>query len=297
MRLFPLLAFPLTFTMLSAQPAPSAREAIAAIAAEAHATVGVACGVSSAARFDCAVNPDSHPPMQSVFKLPLALTVLHQVELGRFTLDQPARFLPSDRILPTVYSPLQTAHPEANVDVPLRDLVRGAVSVSDNVAADILLRLIGGPQVVQAYLASLGIQDFQLLDDEKALHADQQLQFRNWISPRAAVSLLLRLAQNSPLNAADTQALFGWMEASRITGRIKAGVPAGTVVRHKSGTSDSVLGLAYATNDIALMTLPDGRFLALAVFLTNSTDGDTQRDAIIARIAKAAYAAAVESGL
>ncbi len=273
-------------------PGKTLKETVTALAGEANSTVAVACGLSRRT-IDCDVNPDHHPPMQSVFKLPLAITVLHQVEMGKFTLDQPVRFLASDRILPTVYSPLQTAHPEANVDVPLRDLLQGAVSASDNVAADILLRLIGGPPMVQAYMASLGVTDFHLVDSEKGLHEDQQLQFRNWMSPRAAVALLLRLVKDSPVNAGDTQALFGWMDSSRIGTRIKAGVPEVTVVRHKSGTSDAVLGLAYATNDIGLVTLPDGRFLAIAVFLTNSTDDAAKRDATIAKIAKAAYEAAV----
>ena len=58
------------------------------------------------------------------------------------------RFLPEDRILPHVYSPLQDKYPDGDVDVPLRELLRLDVSLSDNVvAADILLRLVGGPNV------------------------------------------------------------------------------------------------------------------------------------------------------
>ena len=104
--------------------------------------------------------------MQSVFKLPLAVTILHLVEQGKLTLDQPVRFLPADRILPSAYSPLQTQHPDANIDLPLRELLRLSTTLSDNVAADILLRLAGGPPAVQAYITSLGIQDFHLVDNE-----------------------------------------------------------------------------------------------------------------------------------
>jgi beta-lactamase class A len=64
-------------------------------------------------------------------------------------------------------------------------------------------------------------------------------------------------------------------------------------VAHKSGTSDVDAGLAHATNDIGLITLPDGRNLALAVFITDSRADDATRDKIIARIARAAYDAAV----
>ena len=52
--------------------------------------------------------------------------------------------------------------------------------------------------------------------------------------------------------------------------------------------------MAYATNDIGLITLPDGRRLAIAIFVTDSAADDTTRDAVIARIAKAAYEAAIE---
>ena len=62
---------------------------------------------------------------------------------------------------------------------------------------------------------------------------------------------------------------------------------------HKPGTSGMDHGLAAATNDIGLITLPDGRRLAIAVFVTDSTADDATRDAVIARIARAAYDAAI----
>ncbi|RXH57931.1 class A beta-lactamase [Granulicella sibirica] len=279
-------------TTKKTQPPPPLKQAIATIAADSDSTVAVACALPNA-QLDCSLNADSHPPMQSVFKLPLAVTVLHFVEQSKLSLDQQVRFLPADRI-PSGYSPLQDEHPAPNVDVSLRELFRLAVNLSDNVAADILLRVIGGPQVVQAYITSLGIKDFHIVDGEHGLYLDAQNQFHNWISPSAAVQLLRLLADASPLTPADTQLLFGLMETSPMAPhRIRDGVPPGTVVRHKGGTSQTILGLTYATNDVALITLPDGRTLALAVFLTNSTDDDKTRDATIASIAKAIYEAAI----
>ena len=128
--------------------------------------------------------------MQSVFKFPLALVVLHQVEEGALSLDQRVRFRPDDRILPQTYSPLQEKYPDANVDVPLKELLRLAVSQSDNVAADILLRTIGGPKAVTDYVASLGIAGFHLEDGEHGLHRDYTTQYRNWFTASAAVQLL-----------------------------------------------------------------------------------------------------------
>jgi beta-lactamase class A len=109
-----------------------------------------------ASPLNCDLNPDAQPPMQSVFKLRLAVTVLHQIKEGTFSIDQSVRFLPQDRILPHVYSPLQDKYPHAGVDVPLRELLRLDVSLSDNVAADILLRLLGGPAAVNLTLPRSG---------------------------------------------------------------------------------------------------------------------------------------------
>jgi beta-lactamase class A len=58
---------------------------------------------------------------------------------------------------------------------------------------------------------------------------------------------------------------------------------------HKTGSSGTVNGMTAATNDIGLITLPDGRRLAIAVFVTDSSAEDATRDGVIARIAKAAY--------
>lgn len=62
---------------------------------------------------------------------------------------------------------------------------------------------------------------------------------------------------------------------------------------HKTGSSGTENGVTFATNDIGLIALPDGRRLAIAVFVTDSKADETTRDALIASIAKAAYAEAI----
>jgi beta-lactamase class A len=232
--------------------------------------------------------------MQSVFKLPLALTVLHQVEQRTLSLDQPVRFLPQDRI-PRAYSPLQDQHPNGGVDVPLRELLRLDVSLSDNVAADILLRLVGGPEVVNTYVAALGVSGFHLQDSEAVLHHEVSAQYRNWFEPAGAVQLLRAISDNSPLTREHTDLLLGWMTPAVPTKRLDGDLPAGTRVAHKSGTSGVDNGLAHATNDIGLIPLPDGGRIAIAVFVTDSTADEATRERVIARIARAAYDASSQS--
>jgi beta-lactamase class A len=142
-------------------PSESAlQKKIREIASEARGKVSVACSLPKSS-LNCDLDPHAHPPMQSVFKFPLAVAILHEVELGKLSLDQPVRFHPEDRI-PHAYSPLQDKYPEAGVNVPLRELLRMTVSLSDNVAADILLGLAHGPDAVRDYIASLGVAGFHL---------------------------------------------------------------------------------------------------------------------------------------
>jgi beta-lactamase class A len=287
------LALLFTLFAVSALAQESVKQQIRAIAREAHGKVSVACSLPGSA-LNCDLNPNARPPMQSVFKLPLALTVLHQVEQKTFSLDQPVRFLRQDRILPHVYSPLQDQYPDAGLDVPLRELLRLSVSLSDNVAADILLRLVGGPKAVNAYIAALRVSGFHLQDSEAVLHHEVSAQYRNWFEPAGAVQLLRRISNNSPLTSEHTDLLLGWMTPAVRTKRLEGDLPAGTRVAHKSGTSDVDDGVAHATNDIGLIPLPDGRRIAIAVFVTDSTADESTREQVIARIARTAYDASLQ---
>ena len=277
-------------TLAAAQPDLHAR--ILAAAAPAQGKVAVACALPGVP-LDCALAPASTPPMQSVFKLPLAVAALHQVEQGTLTLDQPIRFLKSDLLPQGSYSPLQDKYPTAEADIPLRELLRLSVSLSDNAAADVVLRIVGGSAVVDRYIASLGVQGFVLKDNENVLHRELMAQYRNTFQPQGAVQLLRRISDVSPLNPEHSRLLLEWMVPSMKATRIKAGVPVGVTVMHKSGTSDVTNGLAHATNDIGLITMPDGRRLALAIFITDSRADDKTRDTVIAEIARAIYDAAI----
>ena len=294
---FPLALLVLLFiaqpsTPLTAQQA--LQKQIRDITKDAQGKVSVACSLPGTA-LNCDLDARSHPPMQSVFKLPLVVAVLHQVEQGKFRLDQPIRFRKQDLILPKPYSPLQDEYPNGDVDVPLNRLLQLTVGLSDNTAADILLRLAGGPGVVSEYIASLPVPGFHLEDGEHELHRDVQAQYRNWFEPAGAVQLLRVISDHSPLTAQHTSLLLGWMLPATPTGRLDGALPKGTVVVHKSGTSDVDNGVCHAFNDIGLITLPDGRKLAIAVFITNSTADEAARKKVIARIGKAAYDAALSS--
>lgn len=82
--------------------------------------------------------------------------------------------------------------------------------------------------------------------------------------------------------------MIGWKLLLPGPTESKASFPR-TIVGHKTGTSDTRNGITYATNDIGLITLPDGRRLAIAIFVTDSKAAEATRDAVISGIAKAAF--------
>jgi beta-lactamase class A len=300
------LLLPLTLaSTLIAQPSLQSR--VATIAATIPAKVSVACSLPHS-QINCDLNPDANPPMQSTFKLPLAVAILHRADEGKLfpnqrpgqsleeVLDIPVHYLPVDVIPPPNYSPLQDKYPQGNVDVPLRELITLSVSKSDNTASDILLRILGGPSALDSYIHSLGITGFHVLDNEKNLHATNSLQYRNTFSPRAATQLLRLLADRSPLSPASTRFLNEIMlNATSGPHRIHGNLPEGTPVAHKTGTSGTNNGMDAATNDIGLITLPNGQRLAIAIFVTDAHATPEAIEAVIAQIARAAYDEAIKS--
>jgi beta-lactamase class A len=300
------LALLLAFAPLSCIGQPELQAKVAAIARAAEGTVSVSCMLPGT-MLNCDLNAHHHPPMQSMYKLPLALTALHLADEGKLlpnqsqgesmnvTLDRTVRFLPGD-IIAHSYSPLTDRYPGANVDVTLREVIRLAVAESDNGAEEILVRLVGGPPAVQSYMQSIGIANFHLLYSEADLDRDENLQYEDWIEPAAAVQLLERLVNNPPLSPIANAFVLRTM-TDAVTGpdRLRAGLPAGTLLAHKTGSSGTHGGITAATNDIGLISLPDGRRFAIAVFVTDSRADEHTREAVIARIARVVYQEAIHT--
>ena len=255
---------------------------------------------------DCDLNPHNHAPMQSMYKLPLALTALHMADAGTLlptqrsgestdtTLDRMVQFLPTD-IIPGSYSPLTDRYPKAGVDVTLREVITLAVGQSNNGAEEILVRLVGGPLAVERFMHSLGISATEVRYSERDLDRDEGLQYQDWMEPTAAVQLLELLLNKPPVSPMANAFILKVMDSPFTSGRLRAGLPAGTPLAHKSGTSGTQNGVAAATNDIGMISLPDGRKLAIAVFVTDSRADSDIREAVIARIAEVVYNEAIET--
>ncbi len=237
---------------------------------------------------------DAHFPMQSVYKLPVALAVLDRVDKGTMSLAQTIH-VPRADLRPDTWSPLRQLYPAGDVDLPLDTLLKYTVSYSDNNGCDILFHLLGGTSVVNRYVHALGFDNISIVATEFEMAQGADVQYRNWSSPRAMAELL-KSFHNGKLLSERSQRFLWELLINTNTGpnRIKGLLPAGTVVGHKTGSSGvDDHGRAAATNDVGIVVLPDGRSIALAVFLSDSEASEEQRDNVIASVARAVWNACV----
>lgn len=268
------------------------RNTIADIAKEANGTVGVSI-INLETRDTVSYNGTSRLPMQSVMKFPIAIAVLHAVDEHKLTLDQMIHVTKTD--LPKTYSPLRDKFPDGNIDISVRELLSYMVSLSDNNACDILLKVLGGPEKVERYVHQIGVNGIAIKASEAQMATAWNIQFTNWCEPTAMARLLDNSFKASFLLKNSYNYLWKIMrETSTGPKQIKGMLPNGTVIYHKTGrSSTNAEGVSAATNDVGIITLPNGKHLAIAIFISNSTVDLPLRESVIARIAKAAYENAV----
>lgn len=238
-----------------------------------------------------AFNGDQRFPMQSVYKFPIAMAVLDQVDTGRLSLDKMIRFDKSDYVGDKQHSPIRDEFPEG-AEMSINELMRFMVSESDGSACDILLKAIGGTTKAEMYLRRIGIKNVKIATDEKAMGTgDESVQYENWAKPKEMAKLLRIFFLGKDNLSASSRAFLMKLMIETPTGmnRLKGKLPAETIVAHKTGTSNTVNGITRATNDVGIITLPDGRHLIVAVFVSDTKADAKVREAVIADIAKAAW--------
>ncbi|MEG4207955.1 class A beta-lactamase [Microcoleus sp. Pol7_A1] len=276
---------PSGITISNADRTNELRDQIELISQVARGRVGVTATVLETGE-SVTLNGNQQFPMQSVYKFPIAMAVLAQVDRGKLKLDQKIRVEASDilqgsRILDDS---------SQGMEFSLAELLKYMVSESDGTSCDVLLKLLGEPRVVTEYLRGLGVNDIVVAHTEKELAQGTAVKYRNYATPDAAVVLLRAFHEGKGLSKS-SQALLLQLMTETTTGpkRIKGLLPNGTVVAHKTGTSSTVNGVTAATNDVGIVTLPNGRHIAIAVFVSDSGANDAVREEVIAKVALAAW--------
>ena len=273
----------------SAQTSQSLRLQLQQIVSKKKALVGISI-IGSTGKDTLSINGDGHYPLQSVFKFHIALAVLAQVDKGLLSLHQKITIRKKD-LLPGLYSPIRERYPNGGT-LPLSEVIYHTVAASDNVGCDALLRLLGGPQIVENYFRSNQFKDLSIRYNEEDQQNNWNLQFQNWTTPKAASHVLAAFYYNQQLLSKKSHAFIWKVMRETKTGhnRLRGQLPASVVVAHKtgsSGTNDK--GITAAVNDIGVVLLPDGKPVFISVFITDSKENAATNEKIIADIAKATW--------
>jgi beta-lactamase class A len=278
----------LAFAVAATLSLPGLHEEFEEIAQGANGRVGVAVMLLES-RESVELRGDERFPMHSVYKLPIAMAVLRRVDRGELQLDQTVKVEKSEFVRKGMYSPLRDKYPQG-AQLTIAQLLRYAVAESDGTASDVLLKLTGGARGVMLFLDDIKVPGVNVVNSEKEIGRDWQTQYENWATPKAAVELLAALQTHRGLSA-ESQAFLLKLTTESIPGakRLKGQLPPRTVVAHKTGTGGTRDGVTSATNDIGIITLPNGTHLAVAFFVSDSSADETTRESVIARIAKAAW--------
>ena len=288
---------------VSAQPA-SLDQQLVSIATVPTGRVGIAAIDLTTGR-EVAVHGGEAFPMASVVKMAVAATYLAEVDAGRRSL---AKAITLDESIRSGSDGIGRLMPHPGVTLSAANLIELMLIVSDNTATDMLIADLGGTRAVQRWLDqnrvvgiridreiarlvldNLGLPMLPGKTAAQTLWASDPLTVearavavasfdkdpRDTASPLAIARFLARLDKGEMLTPASRTFLLDVMARCR-TGadRIPAGVPAGTPVAHKTGT------LSGVSNDVGIVTLPDKRRIAIAVFTRGMAEGPARAKVI-----------------
>jgi len=215
--------------------------------------------------------------MASTFKLPLAAAVLERCDRGVLRLDQQVPYGASDLV---PHAP-ETQKNLARGFMTIQELCAAIVTVSDNPAANLLLKQLGGPAELTRFLRSLGDDTTRLDRIEPDLNTNTPGDPRDTTTPRAMVETMQHVLLGSTLSPASREKLIGWLvEAQTGMKRIRAGLPSTWRAGDKTGT-----GANGAVNDIAIAWPKRSAPILIAIYMSESSESVDALSAAHAEVA------------
>lgn len=214
---------------------------------------------------------DGHYAMCSVFKFPLAAFVLRLADTKALSLSEELSFGPGD---PLENSPVvEVNHKRGKLTVEA--LAAAAVRQSDNSAANLLLRKVGGPKMLTQFLRACGDPITRVDRYEMALNSNLPGDPRDTTTPAAMAMLTRTLLLGNVLSGVSRQKLIDWLVTSIAKpDRLRAGFPAAWRIGHKPGT-----GRDGAVNDVAIAWPPGSAPIMAASFISGGTAQTEARSA------------------
>ena len=231
--------------------------------------------------------------MMSVFKLHQALAVCHDLDRRGVSLDSVVT-LRRDSLAPDTWSPMLKEHQEAEIKLPVGQLLCYTLTSSDNNASNYMFHHLVGVAATDSLIATMIPRDvFRIVYSEDEMQADHDKAYSNYTSPLGAAMLIDRVFTDS-LVSREKQAHIKTSLAECITGADRIVAPLlgrhGVSVAHKTGSGYvNERGELVAHNDVAYICLPNGVSYSLAVFVKDFKGSEAQASESVARISDAVY--------
>ncbi|MGO4156784.1 class A beta-lactamase [Cupriavidus sp. YAF13] len=259
----------------------AAQDRLAALESAAGGRLGIAAlNTASGARLSHRAN--ERFALCSTFKVIAASAVLQRSATQDGLLQRRIAYKKDELV---AYSPITEKHVGDGMTVA--ELCAAALQYSDNTAANLLMKLLGGPAAVTAFARAIGDDQFRLDRWETELNTALPGDPRDTSTPAAMAASLQRLALGDALGVAEREQLVAWMRGNT-TGatRIRAGVPADWQVADKTGSGD------YGTaNDIGVAWPPGKPPIVLAIYFMQPGKDAAYRNDVLASAARIAVEA------
>ncbi len=255
-------------------PAPD----FAAIEQHVAGRLGVA-GLDTATGRRLAYRADERFALCSTFKWLLGAQVLARAEAGVEQLSRVVRYAETDLL---EYAPVTRAH-VGEGGMAISQLVSAAIQYSDNTAANLLLRAVGGPASFTAYLRQLGDQSTRLDRFEPDVNSAIRGDVRDTTTPNAMLANMRVLLLGDSLSRTGRDQLLAWL-IGNTTGaeKLRAGLPTRWRVGDKTG-----MGANGATNDVAIIWPVERAPVLLAAYLADTTADVGDRNDALSQVGRA----------
>ncbi|HEY3531147.1 MAG TPA: serine hydrolase [Nocardioides sp.] len=253
-------------------------------------TVSVVARVAGEVEPRVSVEPDARHYSASIMKLPILVAAYRLVERGRLDLDRPVvvhnDFASQSAGHRFSLDPAEDSDPDTwaalGSEVTLRVLVHRMVTVSGNLATDLVLDEVGTDEVA-AVLAAAGCSERTAIVRGIEDYPARDAGIDNMITADDMARLMVALAEGRLAGSEASEACEQVLQAQEYRSGIPAGLPDGLVIGNKTGWITNV------NHDVALVRAPGLSPVGLAV-LVSAPGTEEEREAGIARIAAAAWA-------
>lgn len=223
----------------------------------------------------------------STFKLALAAACLREADHGRIDLDEVIAYSEAD-LLP--WAPVTRTN-LAKGGMSVAELAQAAQEMSDGVAANLLVRRLGGPAALTARIREMGDTVTRLDRYEPELGLVLSADLRDTTSPLAMAQLVGRITTGDILQRGSRARLLQWMENTNTgPGRLRAGLPAAWRTGNKTGTGRAQ-GTTNKCNDVAVTFPPDAGPIIISAYFDSgeyTERTEARHEAVLAEVGRIA---------